>query len=71
MKYPAIYLMGEGAHGEVLSVAMASEQQHLDAGAKVVHLAPNTSSQIISKSISKDKGRSSYRGLCKVYKRRI
>ena len=68
MKYPAVYLLGEGAHGEVLSVAMASEVQHLDAGAKVVHVAPHTTSQIISKSISKDKGRSSYRGLCRVHK---
>ncbi|MBL7662331.1 Fe-S cluster assembly protein SufB [bacterium] len=67
MKYPAIYLVGERAHGEVLSVAMATQVQHLDAGAKVVHVAPNTTSEIISKSISKDQGRSSYRGLAKVY----
>ena len=68
MKYPAIYLMGEGAHGEVLSVAFACKGQHQDAGAKVVHVAPNTSSNILSKSISKVGGRSSYRGLCRVEK---
>tara|TARA_A100001515_G_scaffold138870_1_gene132865 strand:- start:532 stop:1080 length:549 start_codon:yes stop_codon:yes gene_type:complete len=68
MKYPAIYLMGEGAHGEVLSVAFACKGQHQDAGAKVVHVAPNTSSNILSKSISKDGGRSSYRGLCRIEK---
>src|SRR6516164_5572049 len=68
MKYPAIWLMGEHARGEVLSVAFASTGQHQDAGGKVVHVAPNTSSQIISKSISKGSGRSSYRGLLKVQK---
>jgi len=68
MKYPAVWLMEPGAHGEVLSVAVASDGQHLDAGAKMVHVAPNTSSQIISKSISKGTGRSSYRGLVKVHK---
>ena len=68
MKYPAVYLMGEGAHGEVLSVAFAKDGQHQDAGAKIVHVAPNTTSQIVSKSISKGQGRSSYRGLCKVQK---
>jgi Fe-S cluster assembly protein SufB len=67
MKYPSIYLMGEGAHGEVLSVAFAGKGQHQDAGGKVVHGAPNTSSQIISKSISMHGGRASYRGLLKVY----
>ena len=67
MKYPAVYLMGEGARGEILSVAFAKDGQHQDAGAKVVHAAPNTSSTVISKSISKGKGRSSYRGLVKVY----
>jgi len=67
MKYPAVYLVGEGAHGEILSVAFAKDGQHQDAGGKVVHLAPNTTSQIVSKSISKGNGRSSYRGLCKVY----
>jgi len=67
MKYPAVYMMGEGAHGEVLSVAFAGSGQHQDAGAKMVHAAPNTSSLITSKSISKDGGRTSYRGLLKVY----
>ncbi len=66
MKYPAIILAGERAHGEVLSVAFAGTGQHQDAGAKMIHLAPNTSSRIISKSISKGEGRSSYRGLVKV-----
>jgi len=59
--------VGEGAHGEILSVAFAKDGQHQDAGGKVVHAAPNTTSRIISKSISKGVGRSSYRGLCKVY----
>ncbi|MDD9956554.1 MAG: Fe-S cluster assembly protein SufB [Anaerolineaceae bacterium] len=66
MKYPAVLLMEEGAHGEVLSIAFAGAGQHQDAGAKITHLAPNTTSQIISKSISKDGGRASYRGLLKV-----
>ena len=66
MKYPAVWLMEEGAHGEVLSIAFASEGQHLDAGAKMVHVAPNTSSLITSKSISKGGGRSAYRGLVRV-----
>jgi Fe-S cluster assembly protein SufB len=66
MKYPAIYLIEPGARGEVLSVAFASAGQHQDAGAKVVHCAPHTSSRIVSKSISKNGGRASYRGLCKV-----
>ena len=66
MKYPAVILNGEGAHGEVLSIAFAGEGQHQDAGAKITHLAPNTSSQIISKSIGKDGGRGSYRGLLKI-----
>jgi Fe-S cluster assembly protein SufB len=68
MKYPAVWLMEPGAHGEVLSVAVASDGQHLDAGAKMVHVAPHTSSQITSKSISKGSGRSSYRGLVRVHK---
>lgn len=68
MKYPAIYLMEPGARGETLSIAFASEGQHQDAGAKMVHCAPHTSSRIISKSISKAGGRSSYRGLAKVAK---
>jgi Fe-S cluster assembly protein SufB len=66
MKYPAVILAGDGAHGEVLSIAFAGKGQHQDAGAKITHLAPNTTSQIISKSISKDGGRASYRGLLKV-----
>jgi len=68
MKYPGIYLMGEGAKGEVISVAFASEGQHQDAGAKIIHAAPNTTSTITSKSISKGGGRTSYRGLLKVHK---
>jgi Fe-S cluster assembly scaffold protein SufB len=68
MKYPAVWLMGQHARGEVLSVAFASDGQHQDAGGKVVHIAPNTSSQIVSKSISKGSGRSTYRGLLKVQK---
>jgi Fe-S cluster assembly protein SufB len=68
MKYPAVYMMEPGAHGEVLSIAFAGKGQHQDAGAKVVHCAPNTSSKIISKSISKDGGRAGYRGLVKVMK---
>ena len=68
MKYPAIYMLEPGARGEVLSVAFASAGQHQDAGAKVVHLRPHTSSRIISKSISKNGGRASYRGLLKVLK---
>jgi Fe-S cluster assembly protein SufB len=67
MKYPSIYLMGEHAHGEVLSMAFAGKGQHQDAGGKVVHAAPHTSSQIISKSISMHGGRASYRGLLKVH----
>jgi Fe-S cluster assembly protein SufB len=68
MKYPAVWMMEPGAHGEILSIAFAGKGQHQDAGAKVVHLAPNTSSKIISKSISKDGGRAGYRGLVKVAK---
>jgi len=67
MKYPAIHLVGERAHGEVLSIAFAGEDQHQDAGAKMVHAAPNTTSMIVSKSISKNGGRTSYRGLVKVH----
>jgi len=67
MKYPAVYLTGEGARGEILSVAYAGDGQHQDAGGKVVHAAPNTSSLITSKSISKGTGRSTYRGLLKVH----
>jgi len=67
MKYPGVYLMGRGARGEVLSVAFAGDGQHQDAGAKMVHAAPDTASVITSKSISKATGRTSYRGLVKVY----
>ena len=68
MKYPSVYLNGEGAHGEVLSIAFAGEGQHQDAGGKIVHNAPNTTSKIVSKSLSKSGGRTSYRGLIKVGK---
>ena len=68
MKYPSCYLLGENAHGEILSMAFAGTGQHQDTGGKVLHFAPNTSSKITSKSISKGKGRASYRGLLKVYK---
>jgi Fe-S cluster assembly protein SufB len=68
MKYPAIWLLGEGAHGEVLSIAFAGSGQHQDAGGKAVHVAPNTSSVITSKSISKNGGRAGYRGLLEVAK---
>jgi Fe-S cluster assembly protein SufB len=66
MKYPAVWMVGDHAKGEVLSVAMAGEGQHQDAGAKMVHAAPNTSSTIISKSIARGGGRTSYRGLVQV-----
>lgn len=66
MKYPCVYLVGERAKGEILSIAFAGNDQHQDAGAKVIHAAPNTSSRITSKSISKAGGRASYRGLVKV-----
>jgi Fe-S cluster assembly protein SufB len=66
MKYPAVYMMEPGARGEILSIAFASAGQHQDAGAKLVHCAPNTSGRIVSKSISKNGGRASYRGLVKV-----
>jgi Fe-S cluster assembly protein SufB len=69
MKYPAIYLMGERAHGEVLSAAFAGEGQHQDAGAKCIHVASNTTSNIVSRSISKDGGRTSYRGHIKVHEK--
>ena len=68
MKYPAVYLTGERAHGEILSIAFAGEGQHQDAGGKIVHAAPNTTSNIFAKSISKNGGRSSYRGLLEVAK---
>ncbi len=66
MKYPAVWLMGEHAKGETLSVAFAGENQHQDAGAKMVHAAPNTSSTIVSKSVARGGGRTSYRGLIQV-----
>ena len=68
MKYPAVHMMEPGARGEILSIAFSSAGQHQDAGAKLVHSAPNTTGTIISKSISKNGGRSSYRGLAKVDK---
>ena len=68
MKYPSCYLMGERAHGEILSIAFAGPGQHQDAGGKMVHFAPHTSSKITSKSISRAGGRTSYRGLLKVHK---
>ena len=68
MKYPSCYLVGEGARGEILSMAFAGPGQHQDTGGKIIHGASNTSSKITSKSISKGGGRTSYRGLLKVYK---
>jgi Fe-S cluster assembly protein SufB len=68
MKYPSCYLLEPGAHGEILSMAFAGANQHQDAGGKMIHYAPHTSSKITSKSISKAGGRTSYRGLLKVYK---
>jgi Fe-S cluster assembly protein SufB len=68
MKYPSVILKEPGAKAEVLSIAIAGKDQHQDAGAKVIHLAPDTSSTIVAKSISKEGGRSSYRGLLKVAK---
>ena len=68
MKYPSIYLLGEGAHGELLSIAFAGKGQHQDAGGKIIHGAPRTTSSIFSKSISKDGGRATYRGLLEVAK---
>jgi Fe-S cluster assembly protein SufB len=66
MKYPAIYLIGEGATADVISVAVAGKGQHQDTGAKAIHLAKNTRSRIVSKSVSKDGGRATYRGSLKV-----
>lgn len=68
MKYPSCYLVGEGAKGEILSVAYAGEDQHQDTGGKIIHAAPNTTSRITSKSISLNGGRTSYRGLVKIGK---
>jgi Fe-S cluster assembly protein SufB len=69
MKYPSVFLMEEGARGEVLSLAFAGDNQHQHTGAKMMHLAPNTSSNVVSKSISKGSGRASYMGLIKVVKK--
>jgi Fe-S cluster assembly protein SufB len=66
MKYPAVYLTGEHARGETLSIAFAGEGQHQDTGSKMVHIAPNTSSSIVAKSIARNGGRSGYRGLVQV-----
>jgi Fe-S cluster assembly protein SufB len=68
MKYPSVYLLGERAHGEILSIAFAGKDQHQDAGGKIIHAAPNTTSNIFAKSISKDGGRGSYRGLLEIAK---
>ncbi|MGH9879149.1 MAG: Fe-S cluster assembly protein SufB, partial [Nitrososphaerales archaeon] len=68
MKYPSVYLLGKNARAELLSVAFAGKGQHQDTGAKAVHLAPNTTSRITSKSVSRDNGRSTYRGLLHVAK---
>ncbi|MDQ2663683.1 MAG: Fe-S cluster assembly protein SufB [Candidatus Eremiobacteraeota bacterium] len=67
MKYPAIYLMGEGARGEILSMAFAGEGQHQDAGAKVIHAAPNTTSVVTNKSVSMHGGKTTYRGLVEIH----
>ncbi len=67
MKYPSVYLVGRKAKGEILSIAYAGSNQHLDAGGKAVHIAPETTSQIISKSISRSGGRTSYRGLVQIH----
>ena len=68
MKYPGIYLLGERAYGETLSIAFAGKNQHQDTGAKMVHLAPNTTSKVTSKSVSRLNGRSTYRGLLSIAK---
>jgi Fe-S cluster assembly protein SufB len=68
MKYPGVYMLGKRAHAEVLSVAFSGSGQHQDAGAKAVHLAPDTTSRITSRSVSKDSGRTTYRGLLHVAK---
>jgi Fe-S cluster assembly protein SufB len=67
MKYPAIYLMGEGARGEILSMAFAGEGQHQDAGAKVIHAAPNTTSVVTNKSVTAHGGKTTYRGLVEIH----
>jgi Fe-S cluster assembly protein SufB len=66
MKYPSIYLLGEEAHGEILSIAFAGDGQHQDAGGKIIHAAPRTTSSVFAKSIAKDGGRSTYRGLLEI-----
>lgn len=71
MKYPSCYLIGEGAHGGILSMAFAGKGQHQDTGGKVIHVAPKTTSRITSKSISKDGGRASYRGLLKIHENAV
>jgi Fe-S cluster assembly protein SufB len=71
MKYPSCYLIGEGAYGGILSMAFAGKGQHQDTGGKVIHVAPRTTSRITSKSISKDGGRASYRGLLKIHKNAV
>jgi Fe-S cluster assembly protein SufB len=71
VKFPSVYMMEPGAHGEILSIAFAGKGQHQDAGGKVIHNAPNTTSKIVSKSISKDGGRAGYRGLVKVVKNAV
>ncbi|MGZ5501437.1 MAG: Fe-S cluster assembly protein SufB, partial [Nitrososphaeraceae archaeon] len=68
MKYPGVYMLGRNAHAEVVSIAFAGSDQHQDAGAKAVHLAPDTTSRITSKSVSKQSGRTTYRGLLHVAK---
>lgn len=68
MKYPGVYMLGRNAHAEVISIAFAGSDQHQDAGAKAVHLAPDTTSRITSKSVSKQSGRTTYRGLLHVAK---
>ena len=67
MKYPAIYLMGEGARGEILSMAFAGEGQHQDAGAKIIHAAPHTTSVVTNKSVSAHGGKTTYRGLVEIF----
>jgi Fe-S cluster assembly protein SufB len=68
MKYPGVYMLGKNARAEIISIAFAGKNQHQDAGAKAVHLAPNTTSRVVSKSVSKDGGRTTYRGLLHVAK---
>ena len=71
MKYPSVILKGDGAHAEIISVAYAKDNQHQDTGAKIIHLASNTTSNILSKSVSKNGGRTSYRGLVKLSKKAL